>query len=165
LNPLAVVGGGAPGPRSGYTLCMRVLAVGGFLLFAYLTIIPAGLVGATLDPACAGGNCESGLAARILLALLYGACSIALAGTAIAFAGYGLHPTANGLRLVARALAVSAAAIGLALFTLLAVSYPVAGIALAALAAGGYLWLRRMRPDRTVDPSTNGHGSELGGWR
>ena len=139
---------------------MRVLAAGGFLLFAYLTIIPAGLIGATLDPACAGGSCESELAARILLALLCGACCVALAGTAIAFAGYGLRPTANGLRLIGRALAASAAAVGVALFALLALSYPVAGVVLAALGVCGYLWLRRVQP-RPPDANSNGHRNGL----
>jgi hypothetical protein len=136
---------------------MRLVAAAGFLLFAYLAIIPAGLVGTTLDPACADGECESGTVERILLALLFGACCVALAGTAIAFAGYGLRPTEEGLRLVGRALAVSAAVIGVAVFVVVALSYPLAGAVLVAIGVGGYLWLRRLRPAPPPDPRVNGH--------
>jgi hypothetical protein len=146
--------------RDGYTLRMRVLAIAGFLLFAYLAVIPAGLVGATLDPACAGGDCESVLVVRIGFAALYGACCVALAVTAVAFAGYGLRPTVEGLRMVGRALTGAAVVIGVALFGILALSYPLAGAALAAGGVIGYLWLRRLRPSGTLDAGSNGHGRD-----
>jgi hypothetical protein len=135
---------------------MRVLAGLGFLLFAYLTLIPAGLVIATVDPSCADGGCDESLALTIALTILYTACALALAASAGALAGYAIRPGGSAAGRVAGALAISAAVIGVALFVLLAISFPIAGAVIAVLGVGLYTWLRR-RPG-PPDPRANGHG-------
>ena len=135
---------------------MRVLAGIGFLLFAYLTLIPAGLVVATADPSCTG-YCESTLRA-ILLTIVYGACALALIATALGFAGYAIRPSPQRAGFVARCLAASAAVVGIALFVLLALAYPLAGLVIAALGIAVFLWLHQLRPPPPSDPRSNGHG-------
>ena len=135
---------------------MRVLAGIGFVLFAYLTLIPAGLVAATVDPSCTG-ECES-TARAILLTAVYGACALALVATAAAFAAYAVRPSPRRAAIVARALAVSATVIGIALFVLLALAFPLAGLALGALGTALFLWLRHLQPHPPPDPRSNGHG-------
>jgi hypothetical protein len=135
---------------------MRIVAGLGFLVFAYLTLIPAGLVIATVDPSCADGGCDESLALTVALTILYGACTLALATTAGALGGYAISPGLQAARRIAAALAVSAAAIGVALFALLAISFPIAGAVIALVGVGLYTWLRR-RPG-PPDPRSNGHG-------
>jgi hypothetical protein len=132
---------------------MRVLAAAGFLLFAYLALIPAGLVVATVDPSCDG--CGDTAVVAIALSVVYAACFLALAACAAALADYAIRPGGAAARRIPVALAVSAGAIGVALFALLAVSFPVAGAAIAALGVALYGWLRR-RP-ASADPRSNGH--------
>jgi hypothetical protein len=135
---------------------MRIVAGLGSLLFAYLTLIPAGLVIAAVDPSCGDGGCDAGPALTVLLVVLYAACALALAASAVALAGYAISPGDPGARRIARALAASAAVIGIALFGLLAISFPIAGAVIAAIGIGLYSWLSR-RPG-PPDPRSNGHG-------
>lgn len=131
-----------------------MLAAAGFLLFAYLAVIPGGLVVTTVDPSCDGCGDSAGVV--VVLTVAYGACFLALATSAVAFAGYAIRPSRAAARRIGVGLAASAAAIGVALFALLAVSFPVAGALIGALGIALYTWLRR-RP-APADPRTNGHG-------
>lgn len=137
---------------------MRLIAAAGSLLFAYLALVPAGLVAATADPACAGGGCETGLAGKLLLIPAYGAAFLALAASALALALYAIRPSANGEARIRRALAAAALAAGVALLVLLALAEPVATTAIGALGAGCYAALSRWRKRTTLDPATNGRG-------
>jgi hypothetical protein len=132
---------------------VRVLAAAGFVLFAYLVLIPAGLVVTTVDPSCEG--CGDSAPVAVVLTVIYGACFLALAACAATLAGYAIRPSGAAARRIATALAASAAAIGVALFALLAVSFPIAGAVIAAIGILLYTWLRR-RPG-PADPRTNGH--------
>ena len=139
---------------------MRALAGLGLLVFAYLTLIPAGLVAATLDPSCGNFGCDQSAAAAVALVALYCLCAIALAATALRFGAYALRPGPAAGRRIATTLGASAAAVGIVLFGLFAISFPIAGATIAALGAGLYLWLRR-RP-APADPQTNGHRRRIG---
>jgi hypothetical protein len=140
---------------------VRVLAAIGFVVFAYLLLIPASLFASTVDSACAGSGCDVGLAERILLGALYVACAAAVAFAALSFAAYALRPSAASLTAIRRSLAASAAAVGVVAFVLLALAYPIAGLALAATGAVTLIWLRRLRAPAGPDPSGNGRPPRL----
>lgn len=126
---------------------VRPLAVIGAMLFAYLAVIPAALVGATVDPGCESG-CDFAAPITVYLVIAFGASALALAGSALGFAAYAARPTRTSSRLLGRSLQVSAICIGVLLFSELALGYPVAAatIAAASLVAG---WLiTRARPPR-----------------
>ena len=133
---------------------MRVIAGLGAVLFAYLALIPGGLVFATLDNSCDG--CDEDLAVAIVLTLAYTLCFLGLVATSFSLASYALRPTLEAGRRVGTALAIAAGVTGLTLFALLTVAFPFAGLAIAAIGVGLYLWLRA-RPG-PPDPRANGHG-------
>src|SRR4051794_2025073 len=122
---------------------MRVLSGLGALFFAYLTLIPAGLVVASVDPSCADGGCDDSTIVTVVLVVIYATCALALAASAGALVAYALRPGGAAARRIATALAASAGAIGIALFALLAISFPVAGAVIAAIGVSLYVWLRR----------------------
>jgi hypothetical protein len=140
---------------------MRWLALFGAFAFAYLAIVPAGLVISTVDSACSGSECETSLASDILLGALYVACFIGVAGTAAVLALYATGPSVARERLIRRALTLALAAVGATLFALFAFAFPAP--ALFTLGVGGIVYggLRfRYGPRRAgpPDPSANGHG-------
>lgn len=141
---------------------MRFLAALGALLFLYLAIIPAGLIYSTLDSACAGGACETSVLSRVLFTALYGACLLAIVGTAGLFAAYAVRGTLETQQRLPRAMALTGSVVGIALFVLFAVAFPLGGAVALALAAGGYLGVRvharrGQEAEPGSDPSGNGH--------
>lgn len=133
---------------------MRVIAGIGAVLFAYLALIPGGLVVATLDNSCDG--CDEDLAVAIVLTAAYVLCFLGLVVTAFSLASYAVRPSVEAGRRVATALSIAAGVTGLTLFALFVVAFPVEGIAIASIGVGLYLWLRA-RPG-PPDPRSNGHG-------
>lgn len=114
---------------------MRVISGLGAVLFAYLTLIPAELIGATLNSACAGGTCETTFAAELLLTTVYALSAVALGGTAVLLAHHASTGADRSLRLVPTALGGCAAAVAATLFVLFASASPdAAGIAIVIAA-------------------------------
>lgn len=158
---------------------MRLLAGLGALFFAYLALIPAGLVYSTLESACAGGSCETSLLSKVGFTILYSVCLAAVLGTAGLFAAYAVTGRVEPLGRLPPALAVTAAVIGTAVFVLFFVAFPLGGGVALAAAALGYTGVRlRMRgeggrrggdgggggsPERLApidpQPSSNGHST------
>jgi hypothetical protein len=120
---------------------VRILSGFGALLFAYLAIIPAELIGATLDSACAGGTCETTFAAELVLTTAYALCLVALGATGALLAHHAATGAERSIELVPRALAASAGAVAATLFVLFASASPdaagvaavIAGVSFAAL--------------------------------
>ena len=143
---------------------MRVLAAIGALLFAYLALIPGGLLVSVWDSACSGGSCETSLFSRLAFTVLYGLCLVAVLGSAAAFAGHALRGTLASQERLSRALLASAFVIGGATFVLFCVAYPLGGALAGAIAAAGYAALRlRGRDEEPPAPHvpelrTNGNG-------
>jgi hypothetical protein len=150
-----------PGRAGRHNGGVRFLAGLGALLFAYLALIPGGLIFSVWDDACSGGECESSLFSRIAFTLLYGACLAAVLGTAAAFAHHALRGTFETQERLARAMMISAFVVGGATFVLFCVAVPLGGAIAGAIAAGGYLLLR-LRQRREDTPAggverVNGH--------
>jgi hypothetical protein len=142
---------------------MRWLVLAGSIVFAYLALIPGGLVIATLDPACAGADCDQPLAEDILLGLLYAVCFLSVAGCAASMLLYFFRTTVEGELLIRRALMVALAASGATLLAFFALTFPFAALFTAAVGAAVYGTLRYYNapgPDEEEphDPSSNGHG-------
>lgn len=143
---------------------MRVLAGLAALLFAYLALIPGGLIFSVWDSACSGGGCETSLTSRVAFTLIYGLCLVAVAGTAAAFAAHAFRGTLESQERLPRALAGSAVVIGGATFVLFCVAFPLGGAIAAALAGAGFAALRLCGRERggTRGPAelgrVNGHG-------
>jgi hypothetical protein len=136
---------------------VRVLAALGSALFAYLSVIPAGLVISTVEPACAGDACRTGLAQDVLLTVLYGVSFAALAGTSGVLSLYAFRPTVAGERHIRLLLGASVLAVGLTLLALLALARPLAAAVTLAVGAGAFLLLSRSAGGGG-DPGSNGHG-------
>jgi hypothetical protein len=128
-------------PRSvtAYIESVRALAVIGALLFAYLAVIPAALVGATLHPACEG-SCGYAAPLSAYLVLAFVASSAALAASAVCLAAFAVRPSSKTTGLVGRSLQISAAVIGVLLFSEFAIAYPVPAVVIAAVSAP-VVWL------------------------
>lgn len=144
---------------------MRIVAAIGSIVFAYLAIVPGGLILSTFDSACSGGTCGTGLGSDILLTATYGAAFLAIAGTSAALSLYAFRPTVSGERWIRRMLGASVATVGVAFGVLFALGEPIAALVTIAVGAGMYLLLRRgeRRPPRPrFDPRTNGHGEMNG---
>ncbi len=118
---------------------MRVLSALGSVLFLYLAVIPAGLINATLDSACAGPACETSVLSGIVFTLVYAVCAVAILATAGLFAHFAVAGSLEAQRRLPRALALTALAVGICAFLLFAVAEPAGGLLAAALAAGTYL--------------------------
>ena len=112
---------------------MRVLAALGALCFAYLAVIPGALVGATIDPACAGSSCGYSTPVTVYLVIAFAATALALAGSALGLALFAAHPSASNERVVRGSLKVSVAMIGVVLLSELALPHPVAALVIVAI--------------------------------
>ena len=143
---------------------MRVLAAIGALLFAYLALIPGGLIFSVWDSACSGGSCETSLLSRVAFTLLYGLCLAAVLGTAALFADHALRGTLATQQRLPRALLGTAFVAGGATFVLFCVAYPLGGAVAGGVAGVGYVALRVAgRDEDPVTPAApelgvNGHG-------
>jgi len=112
---------------------VRVLAALGALCFAYLAIIPGAVVGATIDPACAGSQCSYSAPVTVYMVLVFAAAALALAASSAALAVYALRPTPRNAGLIRAALKASTALIGVVLLSELALPDPVAAIVIVAV--------------------------------
>ena len=131
-------------------------------MFAYLALVPGGLVISTIDSACAGPSCDQPLAEDILLGGLYGVCFAAVVACSGAMALYFFRTTVENERLIRRALVIALGTVGATLLAQFALTSPFA--ALFTLAVGGvvygtlrFLYAPEPAPE-PPDPSTNGHG-------
>lgn len=114
----------------------------GALLFAYLALIPALLVGATVDPGCESG-CGFAAPITVYLVIAFGACALALLGSAVGFATYAVRPSRASGTLLGRSLRISAATVAFLLFSEFALVYPLAAAVIAAVSLlGGWLITR-----------------------
>ncbi len=111
---------------------MRLLAALGAVCFAYLAVIPGALVGATVDSACAGSQCDYSPPVTVYLILAFGATAVGLAASSVTMAVYALRPSGASERLVGRALKASAALVGLLLLSEIALPHPVAALVIVA---------------------------------
>jgi hypothetical protein len=124
---------------------VRALAVIGALLFAYLALIPALLVGATVDPGCESG-CEFAMPITVYLVIAFGACALALLGSAAGFAAYAARPSRASVRLLGRSLRLSALTVAILLLSEFALGYPVAAAVIAVVSLlGGWMITRPRR--------------------
>jgi hypothetical protein len=141
---------------------MRWLVLAGSILFAYLALFPGGLVVSTIDPACAGPDCDQPLAQDILLGVLYAICFAAVAGCSLAMAVYFFRPTVRGELWIRRALVAALIAVGLTFLAQFALTFPLAALFTVAVGGAVYGTLRRFnakeRGRAPKDPSSNGHG-------
>jgi hypothetical protein len=112
---------------------VRILAALGALCFAYLAIIPGAVVGATIDPACAGSRCSYSAPVTVYMVLVFAAAALALAASSAALAVYAVRPTPRNAGLIRAALKASALLIGLVLLSELALPDPVAAIVIVAV--------------------------------
>ena len=125
---------------------MRAIAALGALLFAYLAVIPAALVGATVDPGCE--SCGYSAPVTVYLVAAFAVSSLALAGCAISLAAFAAQPSRSTGRLVGQSLRISAATIGILLFSEFALIHPVAAIVIAAVSLPVGWLIVRGRPPR-----------------
>jgi hypothetical protein len=140
---------------------MRWLALAGAILFAYLTLFPAGLVISTIDSSCvAGSDCDQPLAQDLLLGVLYVACLVTVAASALAMALYFFRTTVANERRIRVALIATVAAVGATLFVQFAITFPLAALITFGIGGAVYGSLRYMNrdDDGPPDPSSNGHG-------
>ena len=110
-----------------------MLAALGAICFAYLAVIPGALVGATVDSACAGSQCDYSPPLTVYLVVAFGASALALALAAVAMAVYAARPSPRSERLVGNSLKASVAAIGVLLLSELALPHPVAALVVVAV--------------------------------
>ena len=140
---------------------MRWLVLAGSLLFAYLALLPGGLVVAAIDPACAGPDCDQPVAEDVLLGALYALCFLAVAGCSVVMALYFARPSVRGERIIRRALVVALAVVGATLLAHFALTFPFAALFTAGVGAAVYATLRYLnapKGPRGPDASLNGHG-------
>jgi hypothetical protein len=112
---------------------VRVLAALGAVCFAYLAVIPAAVVGATVDPACAGTSCEYSPPVTVYLVIAFGVTALALAAAAVVMALYAVRPTWRHQGLVRTALKASAVCTGVLLLSELALPHPVAALVIVGV--------------------------------
>jgi hypothetical protein len=141
---------------------MRWLVLAGSVLFAYLALIPGGLVISTLDSACAGPDCDQPLAEDILMGILYALSFASLLACSLTMALYFFRTTVDGELLIRRAIVFAVAVAGATLLAQFALAFPFAALFTAAAGGAVYLTLRRFNAreaEKTPhDPSSNGHG-------
>jgi hypothetical protein len=111
---------------------VRVLAALGAVSFAYLAVIPGAVVGATIDSACAGSQCDYSPPVTVYLVVAFGATALALATSAVTMAIYAARPSDANERVVRTSLKASAALIGLLLVSEIALPHPVAALVIVA---------------------------------
>lgn len=145
---------------------LRLACLAGAGLFAYLSLIPGGLVIASLDPACSGPRCGYSAVGDVFLVITYAASFAALLGSAACFALLALRPASRAAiaRLV-RSLGITAVALGAAMLAILAVAAPF--LALALVLVGGVLFtvLWRHRAERQRSDAASGDGAAPGAQR
>jgi hypothetical protein len=112
---------------------VRVLAALGAVCFAYLAVIPGAVVGATIDSACAGSQCDYSPPVTAYLVIAFGATAVALGASAITMAIYAARPTPGSERLVRSSLKASVALVGVLLLSEVALPHPVAAIVIVAV--------------------------------
>jgi len=141
---------------------MRWLVLVGSVLFAYLALIPGGLVISTLDPACAGPDCDQPLAEGILLTVLYAVSFVSIVACSASMALYFFRTTVRGELLIRRALVFAVAVAGATLLAQFALELPVAALITVGVGGAVYGTLRylnaREAESAAHDPSSNGHG-------
>jgi hypothetical protein len=111
---------------------VRVLAALGAVLFAYLAVIPAAVVAATLDSSCAGPSCEYSAPLSVYLVIAFGVAALALGAAALSMAAFAARPSAVNARLIRISLQGSVATIGIVLLSELALPHPVAALVIVA---------------------------------
>ena len=112
---------------------VRVLAALGAVCFAYLAVIPGAIVGATIDPACAGSSCSYSTPVAVYLVVAFSATALVLAGSALVMGLYAARPSAPHARLIRTSLKAAAALVGLVLLSELALPDPVAAIVIVGI--------------------------------
>jgi hypothetical protein len=112
---------------------VRVIAALGAVCFAYLAVIPGAVVGATIDPACAGPSCAYSAPVTVYLVIAFGATTFTLAASAFSLALFAARPSAGNARLVRGFLKASAVFTGAVLLSELALPHPVAALVIVAL--------------------------------
>ena len=112
---------------------VRVLAAFGALCFAYLAVIPGALVGATVQPACAGSDCNYSTPVMVYLVIAFAAIALALAAAALSMAMFAVSPSARNAGLIATTLKASALLTGVVLLSELALPDPVAVLVIVAV--------------------------------
>jgi hypothetical protein len=128
---------------------VRLIAVLGALFFAYLAVIPAVLVAATVDPACtASSSCGYATPVTVYLAVAFAACALGLLGVSLSLVAFAASPSASIGRLVGRALKLAAVGTGVLLFSEFALGYPVAALVILAISVAGGWAITRARPRR-----------------
>lgn len=151
---------------------LRALAIVGAGLFAYLALIPGGLVLASLDPGCSGAGCGRSTLGSAALAIVYALAFLALVASAASFVWLAIEPhSARASQRVVRVLGVTAIAAGLAMFAVFAIGSPVAAAVIAVIGVVCFTLLRRRARDAGGAPeadseseeraSSNGHGPRL----
>jgi uncharacterized BrkB/YihY/UPF0761 family membrane protein len=141
---------------------MRWLLLAGSIVFAYLALVPGGLLLSVADSACAGPDCDQPLAEDLVLGVLYGLCFAAMVACSGAMTLYFFRTTVSGERLIRRALLGAVAAVGLTLLAHFALAFPFAALATFGIGGAVYGTLRYLnapRKPKGPDPSRNGHGS------
>jgi hypothetical protein len=141
---------------------MRWLVLAGSILFAYLALLPGGLVISTVDPACAGPDCDQPLAEDVVLGALYVLCFVAVVACSAAMALYFFRTSVENERWIRRALVFALAAVGATLLAQFALVFPFAALFTVAVGAAVYGTLRHFNAPEPKgphpDPSQNGHG-------
>ncbi|CAN5598955.1 hypothetical protein BH10ACT11_BH10ACT11_03210 [soil metagenome] len=138
---------------------MRYLAGIGAMVFAYLALIPVALIGSTLDPACAGQQCETGLLSDIVFTTLYVGCAAGMLSVSGTLSLYAFRPSTVGEGWIVRALIGAAVILGATFYALFAIASPVPAVVITLIGAGVYLLLRRQRDAvETPDPEPSGNG-------
>jgi len=128
---------------------VRAIAVLGALFFAYLAVIPAALVGSTLDPACsASSSCGYATPVTVYLVIAFAACSLGLLAAGLSLAVFAVRPSPSSGRLVGPALKLSAAGVGVLLFSEFVLAYPVPALIILAISVAGGWLITRARPRR-----------------
>lgn len=145
---------------------MRYLAGIGAMIFAYLALIPVALIGSTLDPACAGQQCETGLLSDIVFTTLYVGCAVGMLSLSGTLSLYVFRPSVVGEGWIVRTLIGAAAILALTFYALFAIASPIATGVITLIGAGTYLLLRRTRDAAKPDvPSGEGKRPDLNGHR
>ena len=141
---------------------MRWLVLAGSVLFAYLALLPGGLVISTIDPACAGPDCDQPLAEDILLGALYVLCFAAVVACSASMVLYFFRTTVENERWIRRALVLALAAVAATLLAQFALVFPFAALFTVAVGAAVYGTLRHLNAPKPEvpqpDASSNGHG-------
>ncbi len=136
---------------------MRVLAALGAVCFAYLAIIPGALVGATIDPACAGSQCSYSPPVTVYMVVIFAASALGLLASAATLALYAARPSPRHAHLIRAALKASAVAVGLVLLSELALPDPVAALVIVGVCVPVALVGAARRASRARPPGAGTH--------